>query len=314
MKKTYFVPILLMSLALALTGCGGGSASYSQAAPTSAGGSHSGSAVSNDMVVAQAEVYEYYNEEKAAADSAGGFASIGQMPPTAEARKVVSRAEFYLSTDDFDGTISRLDHKIAVSGSYLQQTEVYAATEYSGAYASLTIRVPIIAYGDFKAFLTDLAELKSSRESGEDVTVQYYDTESRLKVLRAQEERINSFIAKATDIDEIFKIERELIRISTEIEQLTTVKNRLDNLTSYATVYVQISDGKFEYKPVRATFGERINNALDGSVKAMIAAGQAAVLIVIWCWPLFVVAGVVFLVVRKVKNKRKADKEGKKES
>lgn len=238
--------------------------------------------------------------------SGGGYESASGLPAGVEARKVVYSAEFRLDTEDFAATMRRLDQKIAVSGSYIQQSDSRAATEYSTAYASLTIRVPAAMYGDFKSFLTDLAVISSSVEHGEDVTAQYFDTEARLKVLQAQEERIKTFIANSKDLDEIFKIERELTRISTEIEQLTTVKNRLDNLTAYATVYVEvreIADDKL-IGPEPASFGERVNQALAGSLKGLVTAVQSLALLVIWIWPLLALAAIAILVWRKFGRRR----------
>jgi hypothetical protein len=217
-----------------------------------------------------------------------------------EARKVVYSADFRISTEDFASTMRRLEQKIAVNGGYLQQSENRAATEYRVAYASMTIRIPAALYGDFKTFLTDLAQLDSASEHGEDVTAQYFDTEARLKVLQAQEERIKTFIANSKDLEEIFKIERELTRISTEIEQLTTVKNRLDNLTAYATVYVEIheivDDAFVEPEP---SFSERVAKAFSGSVGGAIVVVQLLLLFLVWIWPLLVIVGIVLLLVRK---------------
>jgi len=282
--RVHTAAALLLCAALLFSGCGTGS-----------GGGAAGSAP-----MAEAQVYDVTSGDS------GGYVSAGAIPLFAEPRKVVTRAEFYISTEDFEGAMRSLDHKIAVSGSYIQQTESVAANEYRGAWASMTIRVPAEGYGSFKEFLTGLAELTSAREYGEDVTVQYYDTEARLGVLRAQEERIREFISKAGSIDEIFKIERELVRISTEIEQLTTVKNRLDNLTSYATVYVEITDGR-EIEIKAASFGARVNDALKGSVENLVAAGQAVLLVLIWCWPLVLIGAAAAALWRKFRKNRKSN-------
>ena len=238
-------------------------------------------------------------------DGYGGASSLPQgVAQGVEARKVVTSAEFRILTEDFNGAMRRLEQKIAVSGSYLQQSESRAATEYRAAYASMTIRIPTALYGDFKNFLTDLAELDSASEHGEDVTVQYYDTEARLKVLQAQEERIKTFIAESKDLDEIFKIERELTRISTEIEQLTTVKNRLDNLSAYATVYVEINEIREDITVEPESFAKKVYNAFSGSIGGVVVAAQAFVLLLVWIWPLLVVAVIIFLILRRSSKRR----------
>jgi hypothetical protein len=309
MKKLNVALISTICCMLLLASCGAGSYSGGGSAPLN---DYGGDELFKYNAMATGFTAESdYDREMASADSVGGISGYGgpsALQLSVEPRKVVTSAEFYITTDDFPSVMRRMEHKIAVSGSYVQQTESVAATEYRGAFASMTIRVPVTSYGDFKAFLMDLAQLDSSREYGEDVTAQFYDTEARLKVLTAQEERIKAFIAKANNLEEIFSIERELIRISTEIEQLTTVKNRLDNLTSYATVYVQISDSEFA-EPQPVTFGERMNEALGGSFGNLVMVGEFLLLLLIWCWPLILIIIAAVLVWKKFIKHRRAGKK-----
>ena len=314
MKKVLLV-LLLLACLLPLVACSGASMTdFASAEKTYSTPPAAEMLTAAPMADEVYELYEYDGPSEPAftdAESGGGYGGAGSLPAGAEARKVVTSAEFRISTDDFGGAMRRLEQKIAISGGYIQQSENRAATAGRAAYASMTIRVPAALYGDFKTFLTDLAELDSASEHGDDVTVQYYDTEARLKVLQAQEERIKTFIANSKDLDEIFKIERELTRISTEIEQLTTVKNRLDNLTAYATVYVEIWETT-EPEPVEPVgFGEKVNNALKGSINGIIIALQALLLLLIWCWPLLALAAIVLLLVRLF-SKRRAQARGKK--
>ena len=279
----------------------------------SACGGGSGAAPGSDEYMRYSAAESYDNAQKEAytdyAEGEGGYSSITDVAAIADARKVVTSAEFRVRTDDFNGTMRRLEQKIATSGSYVQQSYSNAATEYRSASASMTVRIPAAMYGDFKSFITDLAEIVTASEQGEDVTVQYYDTEARLKVLQAQAERVRSFIENSKNLEEIFTIERELARINTEIEQLTTVKNRLDNLVSYATVYIEISEGNVtQIEPVN--FGEKVDSALKGSLGGLITAGQSLLLMLIWCWPVLLLILVTFPLWRKLIKRRKRKEEG----
>ncbi|MCL1816505.1 MAG: DUF4349 domain-containing protein [Clostridiales bacterium] len=330
MKKSILTVLLLLFLTFMTSSCssplhdsGSGSGFMFSSPPSASTPSTSTPELSvtmTDSSLATDYAYEQdYMVTESSSNNSGGYGSGGNvLPQGAAGRMVVTSAQFRIQTDDFNGTMRRLEQKIAVSGSYMQQSDSRASTEYRAAYASMTIRVPATLYGDFKNFLTDLAELDSLVEQGEDVTVQYYDTEARLKVLQAQETRIKTFIAESKDLDEIFKIERELTRISTEIEQLTTVKNRLDNLTAYATVYVEINEIT-ELKTIEPTnFNERIENAFHGSVSGVITFVQLVILFLIYVWPLLVIAGLVLLIVRffnkrnKKRNQTMAQAEDKK--
>jgi len=319
MKKVVVI-CLSFVLAAMLQGCG------AQPAPTAPYAPALAPPPSAPQSVMPASAPAEYADPTYEADAAtaqvesgsGGYAVVGGLPAGVEARKVVYSADFRIATEDFGATMRRLEQKIAVNGGYLQKSDVRAATEHSAAYASMTIRVPAALYGDFKNFLTDLAVLTSSTEHGEDVTAQYFDTEARLKVLQAQEERIKTFIANSKDLDEIFKIERELTRISTEIEQLTTVKNRLDNLTAYATVYVDVREiveeeeevePEPEPEPEPERFTERVAKAFSGSFGGLTVAVQHVVLFIVWIWPLLALAAIVVPIWRGfVKRSAKSQK------
>jgi hypothetical protein len=285
MKKILLISFLCGSLLIfaACASSGGGSAAYNSVGEARA-----------PAMADYSEEYEYYGAD----DSEGYYVASELASTSGLARKVVTNAEFRVKTDDFDGAMRRLEHKIAVSGSYIQQSNNYSATDYRGASASMTIRVPSSMYGDFKKFITELDELVYASESGEDVTAQYYDTEARLKVLQAQAERVRTFIGSAKNLEEIFTIERELTRINTEIEQLTTVKNRLDNLVAYSTVYVDIFDGN-EAKIEPVGFSERLSEALSGSLSGIVVAAQSFLILLIWCWPAILLGAVGFTLWRK---------------
>ena len=246
-------------------------------------------------------VYAYDEDSVDVAGTAGGYGNMASSVTTGgEARKVVTSAEFHITTLEYDSVIRRLNQKIAVSGSYVEQSDNRAATDNRLASASMTIRVPSLMYGDFKSFLMDLATLESSAEHGEDVTVQYYDTEARLKVLKSQEIRIRAFIETSKNLEELFLVERELTRISTEIEQLTTVKNRLENLTAYATVFIsiqEISDEEPE-EPEKVTFTDRIEAAFSGSLEGITFFAQGILLILIWIWPIILLLLVVLIIIK----------------
>ena len=301
MKKVLIIILTLIFLLSLLVSCGGGMS----------GGGGGANWSSEPQAAPLTDAYDYVVYEHAESEVfMSRDSSMGNTATVQSERKVITSANYQIRTDDFEGAMRSLEHQITVSGSFVENSSSYAATERHGAHASMTIRVPVNAYGSFKAFITELGELISSGEWGEDVTAQYFDTEARLTVLRAQQERIQSFIREARNIEEIFIIERELTRINTEIEQLTTVRNRLDNLTSFATVYVSISeDVPGHLDP--ANFSERASNAISGSVDVLIIAVQSILLLIIWCWPFLLIGAGVVVVWRKYRRRMKERKEQK---
>ncbi len=76
--------------------------------------------------------------------------------------------------------------------------------------------------------------------SSEDVTEEYYDSEARLKVLKAKEDRLLNLMNKANNITDIISIENELGQTRSEIEVLTGRLKYLSNATDYSLVNIKL--------------------------------------------------------------------------
>jgi len=304
MKKIQIVLILLVGFAVLFTGCGAGDMANMAAPAPPAVTAEFDMAI--DEPIGEVRLFAfsqdaYGSRERHEVETGDGYTHTATTVETE--RMIVTRASFNINADDFEGAMLDIHQMIRASGGFIQQSDSFAATETRGAFASMTIRIPTQRYEDFREFVKELGEVTFFSEGGEDVTVQFFDTEARLSVLREQEIRIRSFIEHAQNLEEIFIIERELTRIATEIEQLTTVRDRLRNLVSYATVYLSISDGAFT--PHTEAFGARVDDALGNSLDIFIAVVQGLVIFVILTWPLLLIAGIIIFFVRRRSKRRK---------
>ena len=121
------------------------------------------------------------------------------------------------------------------AGGVISDSNLYTAGE-DLYYANITLRVP---ENQFEAVMEQLKGLgKYDRvQSGElDVTEQYVDMEARLNTLQAQEVRYLEILEKATNVEEILNVERELGRIRADIESLTAMFNHLRDQVRYSTI------------------------------------------------------------------------------
>ncbi len=140
---------------------------------------------------------------------------------------------------------------------YVERSSIDTSSTSRIKNAEFVFRIPVGELDGFAAFVESSANVLNKTQGGDDVTVQYFDTESRLQSLRIQQERVTAILEQATKISDILEIESELTRIRTEIEELTTTLRRLDNLTDYATVTVYISEVDV-YEPAAGnTFGAK---------------------------------------------------------
>jgi hypothetical protein len=103
-----------------------------------------------------------------------------------------------------------------------------------------TLRVPAEKVNQLMDSLAELGTVTSRSSGSEDITSQYIDLQARLKVLRAEEEQLVTFLKKAADIKEMLAVQEQLRAVRTEIEQDEGQQRYMDNATSLATVTVQL--------------------------------------------------------------------------
>ena len=105
----------------------------------------------------------------------------------------------------------------------------------SSARGNMKIKVPVKKADEFLKTAGNYGKLSDFRISAEDLTDTITDLQVRLDNLRKLRTRLTELLAKAKNVDEMLKVERELNRVTTEIErmdaQLQNNKNRVDFVT-----------------------------------------------------------------------------------
>lgn len=110
---------------------------------------------------------------------------------------------------------------------------------------AITIRVPSEAFEAAVAAVTAMGDVLRRDVNVQDVTAEFRDAEVRLENLHAVRDRLEGLLAKAANVQEAIAVERELERVTAEIEQLKGRLKLLGHLVAYSTIHVA-----FEARPV----------------------------------------------------------------
>jgi hypothetical protein len=159
-------------------------------------------------------------------------------------RLIVKNADLQLTVENTDVAIDRLTQVVGDVGGYIISSRVWYQswldTEYK--YASITLGVPVDQFEAAMRRLRDIAlTVDDERASGQDVTDEYVDLESRLRNLEATRDRIRTFLDQAKDVDEALKVNEELKDVEAEIEAVQGRMNYLFDRSSYSTITVELS-------------------------------------------------------------------------
>jgi hypothetical protein len=173
------------------------------------------------------------------APRAASSAAEAAIPPLD--RMVIANVTLSLSVDNaIDG--ARLAERTAeryggfVAGSNVRDSD-------GSREASVTIRVPSARLSEA---LTDLRAIgrrvTDEARTTQDVTEEYTDVESNIRNLRATEGQILTLMERATKVDEVLALQRELTGIRGQIERLEGRRRVLENRSDFATIAMKLAE------------------------------------------------------------------------
>lgn len=176
-----------------------------------------------------------------AAQPATGSAA-GTVPPL---RQVIRTAvyEIELPRGQFQEKYDAVTALAGRYGGYVASASTTAA-DGDGAVSRGTVTIRVADTGDnldkAMAELDGMGRVVSRSLSGQDVTDEYVDLESRLRNAKSHEASLLALMAKATTIEETLLVESELNTVRAEIEQLQGRLNQLEDRTDFATITVEM--------------------------------------------------------------------------
>jgi hypothetical protein len=220
-------------------------------------------------------------------------------PRAAYDRKIIRTAQFDIEVEDASKAYQQVVVMAETMGGFVQES----AQQADGARlrAHLIVRIPVDSFRRAIEELNALGTIENQRLSGQDVTEEYVDLESRTRTLRAKEDRLMQILGEANTVDEILKVERELWSVREQIEQLQGRLRYLDDLTSLATLQINL------YEPPAVPSEDEPDSLIEQLVRAFVNslkymgyyAGRVLIALT-WVLPYAVVAVVVWWLVKRL--------------
>jgi len=153
-------------------------------------------------------------------------------PAVMAARLLIYAATLHLEVLDAAKAIAGIDQLAKDLGGYLVRR----------TQSSIVVRVPAETYRGALATIGKLGEVVHREETVSDVTDQFLDLQTRLRNARAMRDRLEKLLAQAKDVTEALAVERELGRITAEIERMEGRLKRLRELIAFSTITVEVRE------------------------------------------------------------------------
>lgn len=316
MKKALIAVISAMLVLSLLSGCASSKNNSSTSDSVAPGGS--GTAPSAPEAEKGGDFYDgvsageiYQNENQTSAEEMYG------------GRKVIRTYDLSIETNDFDGVLSAIEARLAQFGGYSQNSAVNgrkpAVYGDPGRSAELTLRVPAENADEFVSGVKGMGTLVNSHDYTNDITDEYFDTDSRLDVLQTELDRLKSILVETDNLADVITLESRISEVMYEIEQLTGTLRKYDALVYYTTVEINLYEENLKEGPAGAkTTGERIG---EGFMNSLYGVGTFFTNLFVWLVSslpvlavLAAIAAAIYLIVRaatKRSAKRRAEDAAK---
>ncbi|NQT67898.1 MAG: DUF4349 domain-containing protein, partial [Actinobacteria bacterium] len=229
--------ILFMSIlifGMIFTGCSKSVTEEEAAGEDRSYGEPEAAMVEEAAVMKMAE--EYVEEEKSSGDAEVQYGEV----PVAGDRKVIKTAyiELEIEVGKFESTMFGLTNLAEQNGGFISNSQSYSDAEGNLTSGSITIRIPSNKYNSALNRVKEMGTVKSTSSSGQDVTQEYTDLESRLRNYEAQEEVLLDLMKESKKVSDSLEVQRELSNVQEQIEIIKGRMDYLDDLVSFSTIEV----------------------------------------------------------------------------
>ena len=160
-------------------------------------------------------------QESYAAPAAPGNA-VNQ--PASSDRLVIRNADLTIVVKDVPARVTAIQNMANAMGGFVVSSNMYQTTVRDGEtvpQAQVVVRVPQEKLGTaLEQVKQDAVDVQNESQSGQDVTDQYVDLQSRLKAKLAAEEQLTSIMQEARRTEDVLAVYSQLQQIQSEIEVL----------------------------------------------------------------------------------------------
>lgn len=249
MKNKFKISIMLVVVCVIFTACGSKSNEETQKVTNRNDVDTYETAVTtgeSSESKSDSTAYGAISTEDASADSVTSESESGAIEESnikvETNRKIIRNVSLDLETQDFDKVVDTIESEINSLGGYAENIEMNDLLSSTNRYCNITARIPAAKLDTFVNKVNKTGNVVSKNMSAEDVTVNYVDMESHVKVLKAEQKRLLELIEKAVDLDSIILLENRLTEIRYELESYESQLKTYDNLVEYSTVTISIQE------------------------------------------------------------------------
>lgn len=220
-------------------------------------------------------------KQQADSEAITGNGLLGQNSTNTilEQRKIIRSANVSVEVENFDVAYGKINSFILgigfVQESNITTDKVYVAKDQKYKplkRGTIIIRVDRQKFDKVLGNIKGIGDILNESMGTDDVTDKFYDTESHLRLLKYEQERLEIYLRKIEDVDKILKTESRLTELRHDIESLTGTLKKLNDLVELSTITINMNEkspvSNEDKKPPTylEKLGQNINESVSGAV------------------------------------------------
>lgn len=234
----------------------------------------------------------------------GTQASNGE---TSDLSKIIRDGQIAVTIDQgtFKAKAGSVAHIAAVNGG-----SILSSSTEGGDSGSFTIRVPAANFDRAMVQLTQLGSVDSSATQGQDVTAQYVDLKAHMKIYLSRRRVLFGLMDKATTIGQSLTLQNQLDQVQLKIDQITGQINYINKQVAESTIKVDLHEpGAATAQSPDTVDNPSLGHAWDRAVQGLLNVIAATLIGLGYLIPLLIIAGIVFVIVRLTRRRRRLVEE-----
>lgn len=164
-------------------------------------------------------------------------AFTGKKKPIPKQRKVIYTSSLRIQVKNVKNAIAEVR---AINNTYQGFIEKLQ-TSNSYKQAVMVLRVPVASFDRAVEDLQKIGRVDAKTITADDITDKFTDAELRLQSLQLVRKRLYALLSRAKKPEEKVKILKEIARLTTDIEELTSQLEYYKNKSSFSTITLTLS-------------------------------------------------------------------------
>jgi hypothetical protein len=159
-------------------------------------------------------------------------------------RIVIKNADLAIVVSDVEGRMKNIQVMAEQMGGFVVSSNLYKSYTNNNIEvpeAQVVVRVPSEKLDDaIEQIKKDAVDVQNENKSGQDVTAEYVDLQSRLKNLEAAEAQLDEILKTATETEDVVNVFNQLVYYREQIELVKGQIKYYDEAASLSAVSVRI--------------------------------------------------------------------------